>query len=135
MNITFDMVKKKYLPYIEAKNNIFASIYGQNNPIGYIQLYNAYEFPRKNKLPDLPNDHLWLFGSRVDFSKKGGDIDLYIETNAQSVDNAVKMQSDFIINLKSKIGEQKIDVIINMFNFPHHLVIHDVARKEEVMII
>ena len=26
----------------------------------------------------LPQDHLWIFGSRVDMDKRGGDIDLYI---------------------------------------------------------
>ena len=36
----------------------------------------------------LPNDKLWLFGSRVVISKKGGDIDLYIETNIDIYDIA-----------------------------------------------
>ncbi len=26
-------------------------------------------------------DHLWIFGSRVDPTQRGGDIDLYIESN------------------------------------------------------
>jgi predicted nucleotidyltransferase len=54
---------------------------------------------------------IYLFGSRVDDSKKGGDIDLYIE-NIQK-NNIANKKIDFLISLKRKIGEQKIDVVIN----------------------
>ena len=30
------------------------------------------------KMNFLKEDHLWLFGSRVDFNRKGGDIDLLL---------------------------------------------------------
>lgn len=52
-----------------------------------------------------------LFGSRVDDALKGGDIDLYIECDAQ--ENLVEKKIDFLVSLKRKIGEQKIDVLIS----------------------
>ena len=57
---------------------------------------------------------IFLFGSRVDDSKKGGDIDLYIQSNytldtKQMLDKKIK----FKLALYDKIGEQKIDVIIS----------------------
>jgi len=57
------------------------------------------------------NGKIYLFGSRVDDSKKGGDIDLYIQT--ESKNNNLKKKIDFLILLKNKIGEQKIDVILS----------------------
>jgi len=54
---------------------------------------------------------IYLFGSRVDDSQKGGDIDLYIITD-QTEDLPMK-KIDFLVKLKKKIGDQKIDVIIS----------------------
>ncbi len=54
--------------------------------------------------------HVYLFGSRVDDSSKGGDIDLYVQ--AQTNDNNIESKINFLIDLKSAIGDQKIDVIM-----------------------
>lgn len=50
-----------------------------------------------------------LFGSRVDDTKKGGDIDLYIKAPSGN-DLAHKIK--FQVSLEQKIGEQKINVIL-----------------------
>jgi aminoglycoside 6'-N-acetyltransferase len=83
----------------------------------------------------LPEDRLWLFGSRADLKRKGGDIDLYVETYAQTVDEAAKMRGKFIYSLEKQIGEQKIDVVLNILNKPYPLFIHEVAKTEGVRII
>ncbi|MBN2824045.1 MAG: nucleotidyltransferase domain-containing protein [Campylobacterales bacterium] len=53
---------------------------------------------------------IYLFGSRVDDNQKGGDIDLYIDTK---VENKVAKKIDFLVALKNRIGEQKIDVVLS----------------------
>ena len=83
----------------------------------------------------MPDDELWLFGSRADLSKKGGDIDLYIETHAKTVDEAIKRKTDFVWNLEQTIGEQKIDIVLNPLNFPYPLPIHEIAKIEGVRIV
>ena len=55
-----------------------------------------------------PLAEVFLFGSRVDDTKKGGDIDLYIKSPTGS-DLAHKVR--FLIAIEEKIGEQKIDVV------------------------
>lgn len=72
-------------------------------------------------------DHLWLFGSRVDDTRKGGDIDLFIESTLSSEDLYEK-KLDFLVSLKSKIGEQKIDIVTYRFGAPS-LQIYEDARK------
>ena len=57
------------------------------------------------------NGNIYLFGSRVDDNLKGGDIDLYIDTDDK--DNLFEKKIDFLVSLKRKIGEQKIDVVIS----------------------
>ena len=53
---------------------------------------------------------IYLFGSRVDDTLKGGDIDLYIVSH--NIDNRLEKKLEFLVSLKQKIGYQKIDVII-----------------------
>lgn len=57
---------------------------------------------------------VFLFGSRVDDSKKGGDIDLYITSENQ--DNLYEKKIKFLCALDRTLGEQKIDVIIAQDN-------------------
>ncbi len=54
---------------------------------------------------------IFLFGSRVDDTKRGGDIDLYLVPNIK-FDDERKRKINFLIKLDNYIGEQKIDVIM-----------------------
>ena len=53
-----------------------------------------------------------LFGSRADMKKKGGDIDIFIDTRDKN-ELTVKNKLFFLVALKNDIGEQKIDVILD----------------------
>jgi uncharacterized protein len=57
------------------------------------------------------NVAVFLFGSRVDDSKKGGDIDLFIRTADK--EGLFEKKIRFLARLKRQIGEQKIDVVFN----------------------
>lgn len=56
---------------------------------------------------------IMLFGSRTDDSKKGGDIDLYVETKIADINEIYDKKSSAVIELYDKIGEQKIDLIVH----------------------
>lgn len=56
------------------------------------------------------NACIWLFGSRVDDTKRGGDIDLYIETDMKSGLVAAKLEMRS--QIWAEFGEQKIDIIV-----------------------
>jgi hypothetical protein len=51
-----------------------------------------------------------LFGSRVDDSRYGGDIDLYITPDYR--DNLAENRITFLARLKRRIGDQQIDLVI-----------------------
>ncbi|WP_316354508.1 hypothetical protein [Candidatus Trichorickettsia mobilis] len=76
----------------------------------------------------LDKDHLWIFGSRVDPSKRGGDIDLYIETTYEDVSIAVDSKIAFYSELQELLGEQKIDIILNILKLDYNLPIYEVAK-------
>ena len=72
---------------------------------------------------------LYLFGSRVDESKKGGDIDLYI--SVKDKDNLVYKKIHFLAKLKRKIGEQKIDVV---YDIGKERVIDKIVKNEGILL-
>ena len=56
---------------------------------------------------------VFLFGSRTDDTLRGGDIDLFI-TGVKDKENLnVSNKIRFLTALKKKIGDQKIDVILD----------------------
>ena len=81
----------------------------------------------------LKSDKLWLFGSRVDLNAKGGDIDLYAESDYHSAKEVLDAKYEFLADLQMKIGEQKIDLVIK-FN-DYDLPIYHVARKTGVRLV
>ena len=56
-----------------------------------------------------PNAKVWLFGSRVDDSKKGGDIDIAILS--EKIDKDVMQMIQVRRFICDRIGEQKIDIV------------------------
>ncbi|NOQ29799.1 MAG: nucleotidyltransferase domain-containing protein [Helicobacteraceae bacterium] len=56
---------------------------------------------------------LYLFGSRVDDTKRGGDIDLLIVSDELSKKDLRTLRVEFF----KKFGEQKLDIIIDNGSF------------------
>jgi hypothetical protein len=52
-----------------------------------------------------------LFGSRVDDSKRGGDIDLYVEPTNRQI-NLLDARANLWGELQVQLGEQKIDIVL-----------------------
>jgi len=56
------------------------------------------------------NSKVYLFGSRTDDNKKGGDIDLYIEP--ENINNESQLINYLLVELENNLGEQKIDIVL-----------------------
>lgn len=64
----------------------------------------------------MPDAHAYLFGSRADDSRKGGDIDLLLigEGIDRQLIRAIR------IALKDELGDQKIDIVAESPNDRTH---------------
>lgn len=81
-----------------------------------MRLSQQYRSVIKKNTSEIFGSHaeIFLFGSRVDDTKKGGDIDLYIIPNTQdTLANFFDKKITFLSAVKAVIGEQKIDVVIS----------------------
>jgi len=79
-----------------------------------------------------PDVELRLFGSRVDDDRRGGDIDLYVGTKEGCVERLVRAELDFLVKVKSRIGEQKIDLLLDYPSRRHRPPIFEIARTTGV---
>jgi predicted nucleotidyltransferase len=59
---------------------------------------------------------VWLFGSRVDDSKRGGDIDLMIQPDPACAGDLLQKKIDMLGRLEKLLGERKVDVVVEQ---PH----------------
>jgi predicted nucleotidyltransferase len=55
------------------------------------------------------NARIWLFGSRADDTKKGGDIDIAV------LSTRIRLPERMLIrrNIVDRLGEQKIDMVVS----------------------
>ncbi len=79
---------------------------------------------------------LWLFGSRVDDEKKGGDYDFLIETSLTNPDEIISCKIDMITQLQSSgpFEDEKIDIIIKRQQSSFDMPIFHIAMQEGVQI-
>jgi predicted nucleotidyltransferase len=78
------------------------------------------------------DSRVWLFGSRTDDAKLGGDIDLLIETD-KILPNRVTALCRLEGSLVIKLGDRKIDIILKDASTPA-APIHRVAREQGVLL-
>lgn len=76
------------------------------------------------------NSKVYLFGSRANDNKKGGDIDIYIETNQKT--NIFEKKIEMLKLLHDYLGEQKIDIVIN--NHTTQKYIYEIAKHDGIML-
>ncbi len=73
-----------------------------------------------------------LFGSRVDDTKRGGDIDLLFETDSPVANPAVTI-GQLYVGLIRSLGERKIDVLLKD-PLTAASPVFDIARKTGVQL-
>lgn len=78
--------------------------------------------------------NVWLFGSRVDDDKHGGDIDLLIETDQVDVDTITRNEIAFLTKLQMKLGEQKVDVLIDYPSRKVRPAIFAIAKQTGILL-
>jgi predicted nucleotidyltransferase len=55
------------------------------------------------------NARIWLFGSRLDDSKKGGDIDIAVLSSLIHIPERMRIRRSIL----DRIGEQKVDIVVS----------------------
>lgn len=63
----------------------------------------------------LEGDNLWVFGSRANMEKKGGDIDLFVDTSLD-IKDVTRAKLNFAKELFLIFDDRKIDIVVRCKN-------------------
>ncbi len=75
---------------------------------------NERELIKKAFYETFQDGEIYLYGSRVDDTKRGVDIDLFIKLPyCLSANDLFDKKSEFRLKLYKLIGEQKIDIVLS----------------------
>jgi predicted nucleotidyltransferase len=69
-----------------------------------------------------------IFGSRADETQRGGDIDIYIQTDKK--EDILKLKIAFLREFEKLFGEQKVDLLVD--NGTKSKEIFEIAKKEGI---
>lgn len=75
-----------------------------------------------------PGAQVWLFGSRVDDSAKGGDIDLLVRPDPTAGNPHLMDKVRLLGKLERVLGERRIDIVIEAPRDPRPIV--RIAREK-----
>jgi len=93
----------------------------ENYRRGKVRLYKEQIDVLKNKLQTLSSSaKLYLFGSRVDDKKRGGDIDLLVISSELTKRDLRLLRIEFF----KHFGEQKLDIVLDDGEFKNPFVKH-----------
>lgn len=71
---------------------------------------------------------VFLFGYRVDDAKKGGDIDLLVESGIDKEEHYIRMIKS-VSGIQRTIGDQKIDMIVSPdISSDNRLIVQEAVR-------
>lgn len=73
-----------------------------------------------------------VFGSRTDDQARGGDIDLYIHADLPDSKAAIEAETALWADLQARLGEQRIDLLIDYPALTHRPRIFQVAREQGI---
>ncbi len=79
------------------------------------------------------NSYVWLFGSRTDDARRGGDIDLYIEAESAPKVARFMKKIEAGVALERIFGGVKVDLLVRYPTDPEN-AFHRIAKKRGIQL-